>query len=147
MHFITLNHKLCKKAKLEQFYTFPSRVTPESAYPSRYRRSSAHLGRKEARIPWRGLCVNPVRREGPDEQTTKCSFLDILENNLVQGSSYFLGQRFCVHSSRICTPSLFSPSPLCGGSFNTRQALNLWPNKYLDPCILHTYVILVTHVL
>ena len=31
----------------------------------------------------------------------------------------------CVLSSRICTPSIFSPSPLCGRIFRTKQALNL----------------------
>ena len=34
----------------------------------------------------------------------------------------------------ISTPSHCFPSPLCGGSFKTKQALNLWPNQYLDPC-------------
>ena len=32
-----------------------------------------------------------------------------------------LGQRFCMLCSRICTPSLFSPSPLCGGNFKTKH--------------------------
>ena len=35
---------------------------------------------------------------------------------------------------KFCTPSQFFPSPLCVGSYKTKQALNLWPNKYLDPC-------------
>ena len=30
----------------------------------------------------------------------------------------------------ICTPSLFSPSPLCRANFITRHALNLWPNNW-----------------
>ena len=25
---------------------------------------------------------------------------------------------------------------ICGASFKTKQVLNLWPNKYLDPCII-----------
>ena len=57
-----------------------------------------------------------------------------LLTRLLQGSRYFLGQMFCVLCLEICTPSLFSPSSLCGASFKTKQALNLWPNRYLDPC-------------
>ena len=34
----------------------------------------------------------------------------------------------------ICTPSLFSPTPLRGGNFKSKQAQNLWHHKYLDPC-------------
>ena len=44
---------------------------------------------------------------------------------LIQGLNYLLGQRFCVLCSEICTPSFSSPSPLCGASSKTKQALNL----------------------
>ena len=50
------------------------------------------------------------------------------------GSRYFLGQRFCVLFLELCPPSFFSPSPLCAAIFKTKQALNLWPKKYLYPC-------------
>ena len=39
----------------------------------------------------------------------------------IQGRTKSLGQRFCVLCSRICTLSLFSPSPLCGGSFKQNR--------------------------
>ena len=54
----------------------------------------------------------------------------------IQGDRNLWGQRFCVLFLEICTPSLFSPSPLCGAIFRTKQALNLWHHKYLAPCIL-----------
>ena len=41
--------------------------------------------------------------------------------SLVKGSVCFV--------SEICSPSHFSPSPICGGSFITNPALNLRPNK------------------
>ena len=41
--------------------------------------------------------------------------------------------------SEIPTPSHFFPSPFCGGSFKTEQALKLWPIKYLDPCRLNYF--------
>ena len=53
MHLMTVSHNLCKNSKLEEFYKLfhlkSVPVTPESAYPSRYRWSSAHLGRGKAR--------------------------------------------------------------------------------------------------
>ena len=36
--------------------------------------------------------------------------------------------------NRLPHPSLFSPSPLCGANFRTKQPLNLWHHKYLAPC-------------
>ena len=54
--------------------------------------------------------------------------------NFLQGCTKSLGQRFCVLCSRICTPSLFSPSPLYGGSFKTKHALNFWPKDFVHPC-------------
>ena len=45
--------------------------------------------------------------------------------DLLQGSRYFFGQRFCVLCFEICTPFLLPLSPFCGASFKTKLALNL----------------------
>ena len=47
----------------------------------------------------------------------------------VQRWSYFFGKRFWVLNFEICTPYLFSPSPLWSANFKTKHALNRWHNK------------------
>ena len=51
-------------------------------------------------------------------------------------SRYLWCQKFCVLCFDFCTPSLFSPSPLCGAILRAKQTQNLWHHKYLDPCTL-----------
>ena len=46
---------------------------------------------------------------------------------------YFLDQKFCVACFEIYIHSLFFPSLLWSANFKTKHALNLWPNKELDP--------------
>ena len=54
----------------------------------------------------------------------------------VQGARNLWCQRFRALFLEICTPSLFSPSPLCGGILRTKQSPNrIWHHKYLSPCV------------
>ena len=72
------------------------------------------------------LMFNPI-------ETTRGQWKPATRSNL-QGWTKSLGQRFCVLGSTICTPSLFSPSILCVGSFKTKKALNLWTKDFVHPC-------------
>ena len=63
-------------------------------------------------------------------------FKVFLGSKVLCGSRYFLLQRFCVLCLEICTPS-----PLWSANSKIKQAQNLRPNKYFQPCtcMLHSF--------
>ena len=72
-------------------------------------------------------CTQQTGREEACQHTHCAPWIDLYFPPLIRISQlsssyspkYFLGQRFCVLCIEICTPSLFTPSPLCGASFRT----------------------------
>ena len=94
--------------------------------------SSERHGQKKcgACLRTRALCVTAThllhsRRSSSSSHHHHCSLQLLADSDsrlLGSGSSrrYFLNQRFSVLCFDICTPSVFSSSPLCGASFKTK---------------------------